>query len=63
MIYYIVPNVYANESEIAIHKLMLTISGSHFISVSSVILVYIRISCKKAFRGFGNITQVIFGHL
>ena len=60
---HIVPNVYANKTEIAIHKFMLTINGSHFISVSRVILVYIRISYKKAFHSFGNITQVIFEHL
>ena len=52
--------MYVNKTEIARNKFMLTISESHFISVSSFILVYIKISCKKAFHGFGNITQVIF---
>ena len=52
----IVPNVYANKTEIAIHvhELLLTISRAHFISISSVI--HIRISYKI-------ITQFIFEHL
>ena len=40
--------MYDNKTEIAIHKCMLTISGSQFISISSVILVYIRIIVNHA---------------
>ena len=52
--------MYANKAKIAIPKFMLIISRSHFICISSGKLVYIRISYKKAFYSFGNITQVIF---